>query len=446
MSEIKKELIMITVAIISPLRFQEPVNAAISAHDFGCSFRTFVYDRLTDIDSICEKCRDNCNVILFTGELGYHYMLSHYPDYPVPCAFTVYGIADVLSVLLSFHLRHPQIPMNRVYLDFLTPLNNYMHIQDYLPPEQLPCFFEEGNYDYVNITGQATRLWKQGKIDFVISRSINNLKEWERQGIPFEAVYPTDRMIRKSIEEAVNRERLKNLDDFTVITFITHMPDHDNASRTDKEYRQATLFKFLVDCRKKYNIDFRIQQGLDRFVCRSTLNNHAAKALDFQKIVQLFQKKLDFPFSIGVGIHPNEQTSQYHAERALLESNRYGSNEGFLVSGEPEVMTGPLSKTQDVRYSYQDVNVTRFARKLGIGEANLLRLVGLYRQDNSVVLSAPELAPLLGITLRSTRRILQKLYDLGILTPVAVSAASGRGRPIHRYTFVPDALERAFQE
>lgn len=434
---------MITVAIISPVRYQESVNDVLAYQDFGCSFRTYAYDRLTDIDRICAGGLEGCNVVLFTGELGYHYMLSHYPDYPIPCDFTVYGVADVLSILLSFQIRHPEVPLNRLYLDFLTPLNNYLHIQDYLTPDQLPYFFEEGNYDYTNITNRAIRLWREGRIDYVISRSINNLAAWEKQGIPYEAVYPTEPMIRKSIEEAVNRERLKKLEDYSVVTFIVHLPDTDSASREEKEYRMATLFKYLVDFRKERGLSYSIQQGFDRFVCRTTLRNPEVKELDFRKIVHLFQEKVDFPFSIGIGVHGSEQTSQYHAERALLESNRYGTREGFLVSGEPEVTTGPLSRSLAVRYSYQDVNVTHFARKLGIGNANLLRLVGLYRNDPEVTLSAAELGPILGVTLRSTRRILQKLCDMGIITPTEDIPQGSRGRPMHLYKFVSEALERA---
>lgn len=198
-----------------------------------------------------------------------------------------------------------------------------------------------------------------------------------------------------------------------------------------------------MDLRRKHGRDFSIQQGFDRFVCRATLHDHELQELDFRRITQLFRSTLDFPFSIGIGVHRGEQISQYHAERALLESNRYGQNEGFLVSGEPEVVTGPLSQTLAVRYNYQDMNVTHFARRLGIDNANLLRLVGLYRSDPERPLSAPELSPILGVTLRSTRRILQKLCDMGIITPTADISEGGRGRPTHRYKFVSEALERA---
>lgn len=132
---------MITVAIVTPLRFLETIQKVITDHDFDCAFRSYTYDSLTDIDEIYAECKDSCDIILFSGELGYHYMHRHYPDCPIPCFFTVYSIADVLSILLQFHLRHPEVALNRLYLDFLTPQNNYLNIQDYLPPGAAALFF-----------------------------------------------------------------------------------------------------------------------------------------------------------------------------------------------------------------------------------------------------------------------------------------------------------------
>ena len=166
---------MITVAVISPFRFLETINKVITDHDFDCAFHSYSYEALSDIDDIYARCLDTCDIILFSGELGYHYMHRHYPNCPIPCAFTVYGTADVLSILLDFHLRHPGIPLNRLYLDFLTPQNHYLNLQDYLPEGQIPFFFEEDVYDYANITQRGSELWQEGKIDFVLSRSINNL-------------------------------------------------------------------------------------------------------------------------------------------------------------------------------------------------------------------------------------------------------------------------------
>ena len=434
---------MITVAVISPYRFMETIHKVITDHDFDCAFRSYSYDSLSDIDEIYAQCMGSCDIILFSGELGYHYMHRHYPNCPIPCAFTVYGTADVLSILLDFHLRHPGIPLNRLYLDFLTPQNNYLNLQDYLTPDQIPYFFEEDVYDYVNITQRGSELWQAGKIDYVLSRSINNLRQWDKLGIPYEPINPTEKMIIGSIEEALNRERLKTLQDSSVITFIVHLPGDQGISEEEREYRTATLYKFLVDFRKEKNLSFSIDHSFDRFVARATLSNEYIKGINYQRILGILKKNLPFPFSVGIGIHPSEQTSQYHAERALLESTRYGLYEGFLVSGEPEVLTGPLSQAQSLRYSYQDGSSVQFAHRLGIDNTNLLRLVALYRNDPETVLTAADLGPILGITQRSTRRILQRLYELGLIRILSEAGTAGRGRPVHKYVFIPEAMEHS---
>lgn len=434
---------MITVALISPYRFLETIDHVLTDHSFDCAFRSFSYDKLTDIDDIYAQVKENCDIILFSGELGYHYMHLHYPDCPVPCAFTVYGTADVLSILLNFHLRHPGIPLNRLYLDFLTPQNQYMRLPDYLDSEQLPYFFEDEVYDYTHITQRGHGLWQQGKIDYVLSRSINNLQQWEKLGIPYEPINPTEKMIIGSIEQAINQERLKTIQDSSVLTVIIHLPGEAGISENEREYRSATLYKLLVDFRKEKVLSYSIDHSFDRFILRQSISNEACRELDLPKMVNLLRKELPFSFSAGIGLHPSEQTSQYHAERALLESTRYGLREGFLVSGEPEVLTGPLSQGKGVRYSYRGGSSAQLAHRLGIDNANLLRLAALYRQNPKAVLTAKDLSPILGTAPRSTRRILQRLYELGLVHSLPDVPSSGRGRPVHRYSFVKEAMEHA---
>ena len=50
---------MITVAIVTPLRFLETIQKVITDHDFDCAFRSYTYDSLTDIDEIYAECKDS---------------------------------------------------------------------------------------------------------------------------------------------------------------------------------------------------------------------------------------------------------------------------------------------------------------------------------------------------------------------------------------------------
>ena len=83
---------MITVVIMSPQKSMDAINKALENHDFGCVFHKYVYDRLEEIGTFYEECKDSCDVIFFSGELGYSYMLSHITDFQVPCTFISYEV------------------------------------------------------------------------------------------------------------------------------------------------------------------------------------------------------------------------------------------------------------------------------------------------------------------------------------------------------------------
>ena len=120
---------MITISIVSPQKSMDAIDRAIAQKDFGCIFHKYVYDRLEEIESIYEQCKDSSDVIFFSGELGYSYMLTHVDNIQVPCTLISYEEKHILSILLNFVLRYPHIPLNRVYIDFLTPVNDFMNLK-----------------------------------------------------------------------------------------------------------------------------------------------------------------------------------------------------------------------------------------------------------------------------------------------------------------------------
>ena len=123
---------MYSVAIVSPEKSLEPIEKVIQDKSFECHFYPYIYTHLSDIDKIYEDCRKKCDVIFFSGELGYHYILKKFPDIRIPCAFTAYEPIDVLSIFLQFQIEHKDIPLNRVFCDFLTETNHYMGVTTYI--------------------------------------------------------------------------------------------------------------------------------------------------------------------------------------------------------------------------------------------------------------------------------------------------------------------------
>lgn len=434
---------MFTVAIVSPSRSLEPINKVITGYDFGCKFNKYIYKELSDIDKIYAECRDSCDVIFFSGELGYHYIKKQFPDIRIPCAFTAYGPKDVLSILLNFKIEHPNIPLNRVYLDFLTPLNNYMDMHKYIKAEYMPYFYNSTVYDYGFITQRTLELWKSGKIDFVISRCINNLPNLDALQIPYIAVFPTEEMIKESIETAINNLRLNQMQPMEFLTILIRLPFEVDCPQEEREYRRATLYKMLVDFRKEHSYDFSISMGIKQFGINAAYLAQSVQIKNLRNFILKLQDSLKFPFRVGIGLNSNEDRSLYFAERALLEAIKHDADDGFLICSNDETLTGPLSSASVPSYSYADEQIADLGRRLCINESNLLKLIGLFRTDSKAVLTADSISRLLNIQYRSANRILLKLSSEGLISLCEdVHDEERKGRPRRHYRFVSPAILR----
>ena len=93
---------MISISIISPLKSMAVIDKAIEHNDFGCVFHRYVYENLEEIKDIYEQCKDISDVLFFSGELGYSYILTHVDDLKVPCTFISYTEKTLLSILFAF--------------------------------------------------------------------------------------------------------------------------------------------------------------------------------------------------------------------------------------------------------------------------------------------------------------------------------------------------------
>ena len=94
---------MISISIISPLKSMAVIDKAIEHNDFGCVFHRYVYENLEEIKDIYEQCKDISDVLFFSGELGYSYILTHVDDLKVPCTFISYTAVHPVKFCNPLH-------------------------------------------------------------------------------------------------------------------------------------------------------------------------------------------------------------------------------------------------------------------------------------------------------------------------------------------------------
>lgn len=442
---------MIHVAIVSPEKSLEPIEKVLQDPSFDCQFFPYIYKDLKDIDSIYEDCKKKCDVIFFSGELGYHYIHQRFPDNRIPCAFTAYETIDVLSILLQFQIEHRDQPLNRVFCDFLTETNHFMDIPKYLPEKSCPIFYKDHHYDYKHITEYAKNLWSKGNIDLILSRSINNLGQLDQLQIPYIAVFPNEEMIRSSIQHALDELRLGSIAEQNLLSIFLRLPFTEEVEKEEQEYREATVYKFLTEYRKESHLHFDIEKGFNQFSILLSISMEKDLMPMLQEFLSACRKNLNFPFRMGIGLSHSKERSRYYAEHALLESNRYGRNDAFFMEEEGKLL-GPLSQKLKLLADYSNPKAIEFAKEQGIHESNILKLISLFENDPLQALSAQYIAELLAITPRSASRILAKLLQLKLIRQGQLEEGESlkekkkmrHGRPALHFHFEEEAFKRTF--
>ena len=435
---------MITISIVSPKKSMDVIRKAIAHQDFGCTFHKYVYGKLEEITDIYEQCKSFSDVIFFSGELGYSYMLTHIDDIQVPCAFVSYEEKDILSILLNFVLRYPHIPLSRVYMDFLTPVNDFMNLKTYLSPDYMPYCFENPEYNYETLRERVEELWNSVKIDIVLTRTTNQLEVLNKMKIPYIHFLPSEEMVRNSIRNAVNSVRLNQQNRAGKLVILIKLIYPESITSHDREYLEITLHKYLLDFRREYGYDFSVHSVSNRFELMADSDFYKKNFERIQDLIAFLDGKDNLEFRIGAGIGSSVGESHYQAEAALQEAIRYGKNDGFLIHGNDNVLTGPLSLTRTLNYSYSNIKALEYSQKNGINESNLLKIVGLFQMDKDTVMTAASLSQWLNITSRSCNRILQQLLDSGLIEEIESQKQEGKGRPTRQYRFLKQNFIHTF--
>ncbi len=435
---------MINVSIVSPRKSMDVINKALEHQDFGCSFRNYVYKNLEEIKDIYEQCKDSSDVIFFSGELGYSYMLTHIENIQVPCSFISYSEKDILSILLNFVIRYPHIPLSRIYIDFLSPVNDFMNLKKYLSPNYMPYLFENPVYNYETLKERAEELWNAGKIDMILTRTTSQLEVLNKLQIPYIYFIPDAETIRDSIKHSIDTIRLKQKNQAGKLVILIKLIYPEYISSQDRELLDVTLHKYLLDFRKEYQYDFTLHAAAHRFELSLDSDLYKTSFERIQDLITFLDQTGELDFRLGAGFGKSLGESHYQAELALQEAVKYGKNDGFIIHGEESTLTGPLSLTRTLNYSYSNTKALAYSQANGINESNLLKIVGLFQMDKDTVMTAASLSQWLNITSRSCNRILQQLLDSNLIEEIEPQKQEGKGRPTRQYRFMKQRFIQTF--
>ena len=308
----------------------------------------------------------------------------------------------------------------------------------------MPYCFENPVYNYETLRKRAEELWNGKKIDMMLTRTTNQLEVLNKLKIPYIHFLPSEEMVRNSIKTAIDTIRLRQKTQATKLVILIKLIYPEHITSQDREYLEITLHKYLLDFRREYSYDFSIHAVSNRFELDMDSDLYKNSFERIRELISYLDQKGDLDFRLGAGMGSSLGDSHYQADMALQEAIRYGKNDGFIIHGEDSALTGPLSLTRTLTYSYSNTKALQYAQMSGINESNLLKIVGLFQMDEETVMTAASLSQWLNITTRSCSRILQQLLDSGLIAEIESLKPAGKGRPTRQYRFIRSRFLQVF--
>lgn len=270
-----------------------------------------------------------------------------------------------------------------------------------------------------------------------------------REGIPNEWVVPLDQDITVALERALLSTETRRSKDSQIVVGLLNVDDfgrlvRQRTSEHDIQRLKLDIHRTLLDYVESLN-GYLTHLGGDEYLFFTTRGIFERETGGYKSIplARDVYHTLGLSLSIGIGFGHSANEAGTNARMALGSAKQAGGNVCFIVR-EDRTLIGPLAMADPVEYdlSLTDAELLRKAEEAGMTRAYVGRLMAASARQGRLEYNVLELAQMLGITVRSTHRLLLEWTDAGLIE-VSGMEKVGRGRPRQRFrlTFLADKVQ-----
>lgn len=377
--------------------------------------------------------------LLFSGPVGYNYFIDNTEKVYIPVMYIENNFEAYYAALLS-HMAGSSIPLSEVYIDTQNDYNFISPLQRILPQEKMPKIlsgyddFRDDLQEYV--FSKVKEMWENGEIKLAYIALPETYRLLSEAGAPCKWVeFKRENVVRGL--EAIKRQAALNDEsrNSTVVLVIDFIPrERKTISPDETEFRRATLYKALVDFKRKYltDVDVNIVEGVSSFemsFSRKELDLLDEEKVPFNSFLNEYYR-MDYVMGMGAGSDISE--ARINSESALDFARDFGGKCCFIV--ERGTVTGPINTDACLEFSLKTYyeNAKR-ARSSVTTNENFTRCEALIDAHPEGITGA-QLARFLNVSERSANRIITQLLEAGALEiQDVVNYNVGQGRPTRRY-------------
>ena len=419
------------VGVIGSKSSCEVVKKSIKEIDSSVEVASYEEEQVNRSDRLIEECEQECDAVLFTGcaiesfvGRNYHFTRPH-----------VSVEKSVVSIAGAFlQMQKSNIELDAFSIDIVEKqvIEDLLDAFDILARIIYSCPFQAGVEEEQYVEWHM-KLLDEGKVNVALTSLRWVYKILQEKG--YHAIYlpPTRAKVRVALEKLKNECALQEAEYAQAAVEIFQLTDYKSR---EENYYSSMLAK--ADIEKEI---IKYTEGIQGAIFASgrreyiVFSNSGAvqeefnqrKLLNLQKKVQE-EKKISLNVGIGTGGTMND--AEMNARRALDFSLKNAKQEIFWIDA-GQTQHGPLGKEIQLEYQLisSDPKLQEISEKTGLSTTSILKIIAIADVRKSYIFDAHQLAECLGITVRSARRIMNKIMEAGYGKVYAKKTAAAGGRP-----------------
>lgn len=403
-----------------------------SLYDIDASLEVGCYPReqVNACGQVVEQCENECDAILFTGCAIESFVEETYqikkPHTSVEkSALTVAGaFLEMEKQNLELDAFSIDVVENQVIEDLL----DAFHI---LARNIYSCSFQPGveEQEYVE---WHIRLQESGKTNVALTSFVWVYRMLSEKGYPAIYLKPTRAMVRLALERLRNEYALNEAVYSQIAVEVLQLTNYERSQ--DNYYssmiEKAEIEKKLVGYVESIQGTF-FAFGRREYIIFSNAGVVGDK-LSQQRLVRLQKevKEKGIFLNVGIGTGMTANKAEMNAREALNYSLKREKQEIYWIDN-VHTIQGPVGRDTMLKYELisSDPKVQEIAAKSGLSAASVRKIIAIAEARQSYVFDAHELAQCLDVTVRSARRVMNKIMDAGLGKVYGKGSAAGGGRP-----------------
>jgi len=403
------------------------------------------YQDEAEAPAICRALEDEVEVICFTGPIPYFYTLEQgHPK--VPAMHISLTGSSLYRALLNMV---PHESITRLTIDTLRHTQVGDAYEELgLPVDGIRTFEYRTAVDRAALVQFHLENYRQGKSTGALTCLRSAYDELKELGVPVHWVTPTKNAVREALQRAHflgQSNRSKELQMVVGLVSLDRFDRVGSAGLSEVDVQQLRLDFHRALLKEVEQVDgFLTGYGGAEYVFFTTpaAFERWSDGLRSLPLLAMVRNTPGSTVSLGIGFGLTAGQAGTHARIALKRAQADGGDCGYVLLGNRRligpVRSGlPVEEAAPLSYDLRTIDpaMLRKVEAAGIAAESLGRMAALVKENHLTLFSAQDIAPLLGVTLRTVHRNLTKLEELGVVQVVGEETLTRQGRPRRIYKF-----------